>query len=131
MPARNMKSALGNSLKAEQEAVKSRFERAETVLARNDVSNLTPAPPEAQEKPSEAISDETRVKRDSFTMPTSDYEQIAQLQKRCLKSELSVSKSEILRAGLLALSTLSDEDLVALVAGLPKVKTGRRPLHTV
>jgi len=131
MPARNMKSALGNSLKAEQEAVRSRFDRAETVLARNDVSSLTTAPPEPQEKPSDIPGDETRVKRDSFTMPTSDYEQIAQLQKRCLKSELSVSKSEILRAGLLALSTLSDEDLVALVAGLPKVKTGRRPLHTV
>ena len=131
MPARNMKSALGNSLKAEQEAVRNRFDRAETVLARNDVSSLTSAPPEPQVKPSEAPGDETRVKRDSFTMPTSDYEQIAQLQKRCLKSELSVSKSEVLRAGLLALSTLSDEDLVALVASLPKVKTGRRPLHTV
>ena len=132
MPARNMKGALGNSLKAEEEAIKSRFERAETALARNDVNGLIPAPLEPQKKPSEAIVEEvTRVKRDSFTMPTTDYEQIALLQKRCLKVEISVSKSEILRASLLALSALSDEDLAALVGNLPKVKTGRRPLNTV
>lgn len=127
-----MKSALGSSLKAEQEAVKSRFERAETVLASNDVSGIGAAPHEPQKKPVEAAGDEsTRVKRDSFTMPAADYDQIAQLQKRCLKSELSVSKSEILRAGLFALSTLSEDELATLVSSLPKVKTGRRPVNTV
>ena len=130
MPARNMKSALGSSLKAEQEAVKSRFERAETVLARNDVGSLTNS---VAPKPVGAgVGEEaTRVKRDSFTMPATDYEQIAQLQKRCLRAERSVSKSEVLRAGLLALSALSDENLATLVANLPKVKTGRRPANTV
>ena len=118
MPTKNMKSALGASLKAEETAVKNRFERAETALARNDRA-ATPAP------------DTERVKRDSFTMPLPDYERIARLQKRCMKAEIGASKSAILRAGLAALDALTDEQLAAVVASLDKVKTGRRPQHTV
>jgi hypothetical protein len=57
MPTKNMRNALSNSLKAEEEAVKNRFERAETILARGDVSPLppavspTPAPPPPDEEP--------------------------------------------------------------------------------
>jgi hypothetical protein len=86
----------------------------------------TPAPPPPDEEP--------RVKRDSFTIPLADYEQIAALQKRCLKAQISANKSEILRAGLAVLGALSDEDLTTVVESLVKVKTGRRPLtngHTV
>jgi hypothetical protein len=123
MPVKNMKGALGASLKAEETAVKNRFERAETALARNDVG----APPS---RPL-AASEPERVKRDSFTMPVVDYERIARLQKRCMRAEIGASKSEILRAGLAALDALTDEQLAAVVRGLDKVKTGRRPQNTV
>ena len=121
MPTKNMKSALGASLKAEETAVKNRFERAETALARNDRAAAAAAP----------APDTERVKRDSFTMPLSDYERIARLQKRCMKAEIGASKSAILRAGLAALDALTDEQLAAVVASLDKVKTGRRPQNTV
>ena len=127
---------MGNSLRAEEEAVKTRFERAENILARTDFSlsdnddalNLPeatpPAPPIRQE-------DGERVKRDSFTMPVVDHELIANLQKRCMKSAISPTKSEILRAGLAALCAMEDTDLAILVEALPKVKTGRKPGHIV
>ena len=122
MPIQNMKGALGASLKAEETAVKNRFERAETALARNDVGAA---------RGREGAPDPERVKRDSFTMPVADYERIAQLQKRCMRAEIGASKSEILRAGLVALDALTDEQLAAVVRGLDKVKTGRRPQNTV
>lgn len=66
-----------------------------------------------------------KVVRDSFTMPQADYEKIAQLKKRCLRSSVSVKKSELLRAGLHLLERLADADLVAEIGRLESVKTGR------
>ena len=66
-----------------------------------------------------------KVVRDSFTMPQADYEKIAQLKKRCLKSSVSVKKSELLRAGLHLLERLADADLLGEISRLESVKTGR------
>lgn len=121
-------AALGNSLKAEEEAVKSRFERAETALARNEAPSETTAKLPSQNS---VLEEETRVKRDSFTMPMGDYELIAVLQKKCLKAQVRANKSEILRAGLMALVAMSDEDLARTVEELPRVKTGRPPSTTL
>ncbi len=82
MPTKDRRAALGNSLKAEEEAVRSRFERAETALARNEASSETTAKPSQNS----VLDEETRVKRDSFTMPMADYELIAALQKKVSES---------------------------------------------
>lgn len=115
MAKRDMKGALGASLKAEEEAVKSRFEKAETALARKG----NPAGREPEE------GEGGRVIRDSFTMPASDYGLIPVIRKRCMKAGLGVSKSEVLRAGLKALESMSEKQLREVVSGLRKVKTGR------
>jgi len=114
-----MKGALGASIKAEEQAVTDRFQRAENVLSQ------VPEKPEMvyQEPP-------TKVTRDSFTMPSSDYDLIATTKSRCLTSGMGVTKSEILRAGLHALQGLSEDELRSLLGGLEKVKTGR-PTATV
>jgi hypothetical protein len=127
MPTRDRKAALGSSLKAEEAAVQSRFERAETVLARNELASLGAPLSRRNALPEE----EPKVKRDSFTMPLPDYELIGALQKRCLQAQTRASKSEILRAGLMALSVMTDAELAEMVDRLPKVKTGRRPGNTV
>ncbi|MCW3478458.1 hypothetical protein OL229_02615 [Neisseriaceae bacterium JH1-16] len=67
----------------------------------------------------------SKVVRDSFTMPESDYAKIAELKKRSLEAGISIKKSELLRAGLLALEALSPAELTALLSGLENVKTGR------
>lgn len=124
MATKNLRNAFSNSLKAEEEAIKSRFERAETALARSTTPPVPSAVPDLSALPGD---DGMRVKRDSFTMPLSDYEAISVLQKRCMKLEIRASKSEILRAGLAVLSTLNDKALIEIIDGLSKVKTGRPP----
>ncbi|MHB9119833.1 MAG: hypothetical protein ACYC2R_16415 [Burkholderiales bacterium] len=63
--------------------------------------------------------------RDSFTMPEADYAQLAELKKKCLQSGIHAKKSELLRAGLLSLSKLSDAALLKAVEQVEKLKTGR------
>ena len=119
MAKRDIKSRLGESMKAETESIKSRFERAEAVLGKGErparaAVAVAPAPEAAQ-----------KVVRDSFTMPSTDYDLIGSIKQRCLKAGISVTKSEVLRAGLSALSNMSDKGLKDVVESLAKVKTGR------
>lgn len=126
-----MKSALSASLKAEDEAVKSRFERAESLLGDKSMSNSNLAQaPETGGHDNQDRAKKERVIRDSFTLPTVDYELIAALRQRCLNSAVSATKSEIVRAGLHVLSDLSDQELMAAISHLAKVKTGR-PAGTI
>lgn len=79
-------------------------------------------------KPAKFISDKTKkqkVVRDSFTMPKVEYEEIAMLKARCISAGTSVKKSELLRAGIFALSKLSDAVLLEAIAALKNVRTGR------
>jgi hypothetical protein len=66
-----------------------------------------------------------KVVRDSFTMPKSEYEHIARLKLQCINAGMAVKKSELLRAGLLALVRLNSADLVKAIGALETVKTGR------
>ena len=63
--------------------------------------------------------------RDSFTMPESEYAQIAALKKRCLVAGVSAKKSEILRAAVANLTKLSDASVVSALRRLDVIKTGR------
>jgi hypothetical protein len=121
MPKRDMKTALGSSMRAEERAVVDRFAVAESVMARGDAPS--PAAPSVSSKPS--VDATPKVVRDSFTMPTSDYEQIALVRERCLEHGTSATKAEVLRAALALLVSLSDEELVRRVRALPKVRIGR------
>jgi hypothetical protein len=67
----------------------------------------------------------TNVIRDSFTMPARDYELIGALKSKCIGMGLAVKKSELLRAGLHALTQISDENLARVIAAVESVKTGR------
>jgi hypothetical protein len=66
-----------------------------------------------------------KVIRDSVTMPLEDYERIAALKQKCLAIGIAIKKSELLRAGLITLQRLSDEDLKRVLALVDKIKTGR------
>lgn len=118
MAKRDMKKALGASIRAEEDSFKNRFERAESVLG-----GKQPAGKSKEKENGAAKTD--KVIRDSFTMPASDYESISQIKMRAMKAGIGTSKSEILRAGLVVLSTLSDKEFLKLFQGLPKVKPGR------
>ena len=68
-----------------------------------------------------------KVIRDSFTMPTGDYELIGVLKQRCIGLGIAIKKSELLRAGLAAINRLPDRQLTDVVMAVDSVKTGRPP----
>ena len=63
--------------------------------------------------------------RDSFTIPKAEYAQIAALKKRAMDLGQEVKKSELLRAGLLLLTSASDATLRKALGNVPTLKTGR------
>ncbi|MDD2775374.1 MAG: hypothetical protein PHU06_05410 [Gallionella sp.] len=80
-----------------------------------------------EEVVSKKIKKETKVKvvRDSFTMPQNEYQKIEDIKAACLKEGRHVKKSEVLRAGLQALSNMSSAELELALAGLETIRTGR------
>jgi hypothetical protein len=83
-------------------------------------SVATSAGEAAPEKPKK-----TKVVRDSFTMPEADYRLLAEIKERCLAGGKKVKKSELLRAGVNLLAAMPANRLLAVVAKLDAVKTGR------
>lgn len=63
--------------------------------------------------------------RDSFTMPESEYQVLADIKKAFLKAGIAVKKSELLRAGVALLRASSQDSLRVVIAGLPALKAGR------
>jgi len=116
MAKQNLKAALGASLRAEQKAVVERFAKADAYFNGRETGSSHSAGAPAREK----------VIRDGFTMPASDYSLIAQVQATSLQAGRSVTKSEVLRAGLHALSTMSLTELQEVLSRVEKVKVGRQ-----
>ncbi|QLI81608.1 hypothetical protein HZU75_08725 [Chitinibacter fontanus] len=80
---------------------------------------------EKVEKTSKKSSKKTKLIRDSFTFPAADYALIAATKQRVVAAGVEVKKSELIRAGLTALAAMNDAQLLALLGGLEKIKTGR------
>jgi len=116
MVKRDMKKALGASLKAEEQAVRTRFELSKTVL-----SETLPVLRE-QPKPDGTAQDI----RDTITLPDGEDELISRIKRRCMKAGLRANRDEVLMAGLAALDAMRDRKLERLFEHLRRVKTGRR-----
>lgn len=86
--------------------------------------------PGAAQKRVEPADHDQKVVRDGFTMPQTDYELLKSLKALCLESGVEVKKSELLRAGVQALSQMSAKDLFERIRALPPVKAGRKKSKT-
>ncbi len=88
-----------------------------------------PAPAPAPQRAAAAggVDREKKIKlvRDSFTMPKPEYAAIDVLKARAARLGRPAKKSEMLRAGVMALSAMPDAQLLGCLAGLPAIKTGR------
>lgn len=118
MARKDMKAKLGSSIKAEEKAVKGKydkFERADAVLS----VAKTPGASDSN------AGSNGKVIRDSFTMPAADYSAISRIKRRARHLDFDTNKSEILRAGLAVLDMMPDKELVKVFEGLTKVKPGR------
>jgi len=85
------------------------------------VPKVAAAPaPEKEAKPKKP-----KLVRDSFTFPKDEYAVIEALKLRAAQLSQPAKKSEILRAGLKALSSMSDAGLRSALQAVPTIKTGR------
>lgn len=66
-----------------------------------------------------------KVVRDSFTIPKNELLQIGESKKRALGLGVEIKKSELIRAGLQALTSMNDAAFKKALAGVPTIKTGR------
>ena len=145
-------AALAASLADEKQSTADRFAKAERLhqLAAADAV-ITPeqlAKPAAPARPtraprehSEAATEpalpaaatvaQEKVVRDAFSFPPADHARIKAIVQDALKSALAVNKSEVVRAGLIALQQLPADKRHALLASVEKMKPGRPVEETV
>ena len=69
-------------------------------------------------KPAKDKTPKLKMERDSFTMPKNEYAQFSLLKERLIKLGQPAKKSELIRAGIMQLTAMTD---TALKAGLSKV----------
>jgi hypothetical protein len=79
-----------------------------------------------QKAPSAAASAaKNKLMRDSFTIPKSEYAVLEALKLRAATLARPSKKSEVLRAGIVVLTAMSDKAFVAALNAVPSLKTGR------
>jgi hypothetical protein len=81
------------------------------------IKSAKPAKPTKPAKP--------KLVRDSFTIPKDEYQVLADLKLRLTKLMQPAKKSELLRAGLKALTAMSDATIKMALQAVPSIKTGR------
>jgi hypothetical protein len=84
--------------------------------------------PKKVEKVTKVVKEKTpklKMERDSFTMPKAEYAQLYVLKERLIKLGQPSKKSELLRAGIMQLTAMTDAALKAALAKVPAIKTGR------
>ena len=101
-------------------------------VARKALAKAMPAPKPVEKtvktaEPAEAPAKAKKPKlvRDSFTIPKNEYSNIESLKQKSALLGSPAKKSELLRAGIQLLTTLSDAQLRKALAQIPTVKTGR------
>lgn len=107
--------------------------KAKTKTAKPDGKTLKPlakvVKPKAKAANVESVKPvkekKVKVVRDSFTLPKTELLQIADMKKRAMALGVDVKKSELIRAGLQALSGLTDAPFKKALASVPTIKTGR------
>lgn len=141
-------AALAASLADEKKSTADRFAKAERLhqLAAADAvitpeqlakplppaaARTAPPPPVKAAAPVEPAPPATvtvaheKVVRDAFSFPTADHARIKAIIQDALKAALAINKSEVVRAGLIALQQLPLEKRHALLASVEKMKPGR------
>jgi hypothetical protein len=116
------KSVVKSAVKS---AVKSPAKSAPPVTPTAKPKSPTAAPQSSATTAKPAKEKKIKVVRDSFTLPKTELLQIADMKKRAMALGVEVKKSELIRAGLQALSTLSDAPFKKALGNVPTIKTGR------
>jgi hypothetical protein len=114
-----VKTAAKTPVKARAKVPAKTAAHAPATTAPKPVKASTPVP---APKP---VKVKAKLVRDSFTMPRADFALIDTLKERALSFKRPTKKSELLRAGLYALSALSNTQLKTALNALTPLKPGR------
>ncbi|WPY01657.1 hypothetical protein Trichorick_01575 (plasmid) [Candidatus Trichorickettsia mobilis] len=119
---KDMLNSLKHSLEQERKASKNKTEKSieDRFLAADNLFNDS-----SEFQKSTALETKINVIRDTFTLPESDYNLINVCKTKLLENKISATKSEIIRAGLILLNKLTDEELVSSYKLVNKIKIGR------
>ena len=85
----------------------------------------SPAKAKATGKKHKPVEKKLKTIRDSFNMPSHDYELIGEMKKRAISLGREIKKSELLRAGMKALAAMKEAAFSEAVAAVTAIKTGR------
>ncbi|SPJ14178.1 conserved hypothetical protein [Burkholderiales bacterium] len=134
------KAAAKPSTRAPVKAAKKRAGKAAakpTSRASFETAKVPPGAAALSQKPTKKGNDtkdnkrakpkKTKLIRDSFTIPESEYDLFAALKKRCLAQGLAVKKSEVLRAAIIGFAAQSDSVVTSALRAVEVLKTGRPP----
>ena len=115
-------NSLKHSLEQERKASKNKTEKSieDRFLAADNLFNDS-----SEFQKSASLETKINVVRDTFTLPESDYNLINICKTKLLENKISATKSEIIRAGLILLNKLTDEELVSSYKLVNKIKIGR------
>lgn len=78
-----------------------------------------------KEKPTKERPPKIKMVRDSFTFPEADHKLLTDLKKRVVLLGHEVKKGELVRVGIAILAAMDNKALLAAVATVDKLKTGR------
>lgn len=99
---------------------------AQTAATPHPKKSTQPSIQKGAATPVKALKDKkVKVVRDSFTIPKTELMQIGEMKKRALGLGVGVKKSELIRAGLSALTSMTDASFKKALASVPTIKTGR------
>lgn len=128
------KPAASKPVAAKSVAVKASATKPVAATTAKKASSIKTAPnvlvkqtlPKAkEEKAQKEKTPKLKMERDSFTMPKAEYAQLQVLKERLVKQGHHAKKSELLRAGIMQLTAMTDAALKAAMSKVPTIKTGR------
>lgn len=138
MNKKDFSNALRKTATTQKGLIDDRFAKADSVLLGMQ-PEATPAPakvtadeallsvvPTDKGTSLNASKEEVMVVRDTFSMPLSDHGLIELIRVRAAREGRNTNKSEVVRAGLRALSSLSSVQLIELLESLERMKPGRK-----
>lgn len=132
MPKHSMKGALDASLSAEARAFQDRLAKADAQFSAAPGEEEVPqdgAPAVASPAPAPETANvsftSAKVVREAFTIPEAEHAQIEAIRAQMLRGARAVSKSEVVRAGLVLLAEADESARLAVFERLERIKTGR------
>jgi len=129
----DISAKLRSGLAKEDVALEERFKRADSLLLRGNAEEPTqeeaPAPASRVKRRRVSASDGETMDRVALTLPPEEFARLDGLKASLQKAGLySVTRSQILRAGVEQLAKLSTEELQQVVEAVERGQPGRKPI---